>query len=111
MTLRSTLAARVCSTSSVPFRYRIGAELAPYSTLTAKVGSVPRKGISMNTIFDPTDLVFVNPLIQMADGGARINFDGKWKVVPVNNGLTFVKVEKQADAPALVDEDDDDSYW
>ena len=64
----------------------------------------------MNTIFDPTDLVFVNPIIQMADGGARINFYGKWKVVPVNNGLTFVKVEKQANTPALVDEDDDDSY-
>ena len=64
----------------------------------------------MNTIFDPTDLVFVNPLIQMADGGARINFDGKWKVVPTHRGLTFVKVE-EANAPALINQDADDSYW
>lgn len=73
----------------------------------------------MNTIFDPTDLVFVNPLIQMADGGARINFDGKWKVVPVNNGLTFVKValdlsKYQAHKDALDElgsvQDVDDSY-
>ena len=63
----------------------------------------------MNTIFDPTDLVFVNPLIQMADGGARINFDGKWKVMPTHRGLTFVKVE-EANAPALIDQDVDDSY-